>query len=66
MLQISLNEDELVTLRDILHCCLTELRFEIHHTDDMDFKDMLKNRKFVLEKILGELSINGELSESNC
>lgn len=66
MLQISLNEEELVTLRDLLSCCLAELRIEIHHTDDMDYKDMLKNRKHVLEKILNELSIDGELSTPDC
>lgn len=66
MLQISLNQEELVTLRDLLQCCLTELRSEIRHTDDMDFKDMLKNRRLVLEKILSELMVDGEVSEPFC
>ncbi len=60
MLQISLDQEELVTLRDLLLGCLSELRSEIHHTDDIDFKDMLKNRKLVLEKILSELPVDGE------
>lgn len=66
MLQISLDQEELVTLRDLLQCCLSELRSEIHHTDDMDFKDMLKNRKMVLEKILSELMVDGEVNTPSC
>ncbi len=66
MLQISLNQEELVTLKDVLQCCLSELRSEIHHTDDIDFKDMLKVRKHVLEKILSELMVDDEVSEPNC
>lgn len=66
MLQIILTEEEKITLRDLLQCCLAELRVEIHHTDDMDFKDMLKNRKNVLVKILEELSVEGEPSEPTC
>ncbi|MBE0688027.1 MAG: hypothetical protein IH585_18690 [Anaerolineaceae bacterium] len=66
MLQITFTEEEKLTLRDLLQCCLSELRVEIHHTDDMDFKDMLKNRKKVLVKILEELSVEGEQSEPTC
>ena len=66
MLQITLDEEELLILKDLLQCCLSELRVEIHHTDDMDFKDMLKNRKNVLMKILNELSIDGELTQPAC
>lgn len=66
MLQITLTEEEQLTLRDLLQCCLAELRVEIHHTDDMDFKDMLKNRKKVLVKILEELSVEDEQSEPAC
>ncbi len=66
MLQITLTEEEKITLRDLLQCCLAELRVEIHHTDDMDFKDMLKNRKNVLVKILEELSVGDEQSEPTC
>ena len=66
MLQITLTEEEKLTLRDLLQCCLAELRVEIHHTDDRDFKDMLKNRKNVLVKILDELSVGDEQSEPTC
>ncbi len=66
MLQITLTDEEKTTLRDLLQCCLAELRVEIHHTDDMDYKDMLKNRKNVLMKILAELSIGGEQTEPTC
>lgn len=66
MLQITLTEEEKVTLRDLLQCCLAELRVEIHHTDNMDYKDMLKNRKNVLVKILEELSVGVGPSEPTC
>ncbi len=66
MLQITFSEEEKLTLRDLLQCCLAELRVEIHHTDDMDFKDMLKNRRKVLEKILAELSTGNEESKPIC
>ena len=66
MLQISLNQEELVILRDVLHCCLLELRTEIHHTDNIDYKDMLKNRKQVLEKILIELMVDSEVIKPAC
>ena len=66
MLQITLAEEERLTLKELLQCCLAELRVEIHHTDDMDYKDMLKNRKNVLVKILNELSVNSEQVEPNC
>ena len=66
MLQITLSDEEKSTLRDLLQCCLAEMRVEIHHTDDMDYKDMLKNRREVLNKILSELSTEGESSKTNC
>jgi hypothetical protein len=66
MLQITLAEEERLTLKELLQCCLAELRVEIHHTDDMDFKEMLKNRKNVLVKILNELTMDNEHVEQNC
>ena len=66
MLQITLSEEEKITLRDLLQCCLAELRIEIHHTDNMDFKDMLKNRRKVLEKILAEVSSGEEEAHPIC
>jgi hypothetical protein len=65
MLQIKLNEEERLTLKELLQCCLAELRVEIHHTDDMDFKEMLKNRKNVLVKILNELAVESELVDTS-
>ena len=66
MLQITLSDEEKSTLRDLLQCCLAELRVEIHHTDGMDYKDMLKNRREVLNKILNELSTEDESSKTIC
>lgn len=66
MLQILLNEEEKTTLIDVLQCCLSDLRDEIHHTDDFDFKTMLKNRRKVLMKILDEISEEKERAEPAC
>jgi len=66
MLQILLTEEEKTILIDVLQCCLTDLRNEIHHTDDYDFKAMLKNRRKVLMKILDEISEENEISEFAC
>ncbi len=51
MLQIQLNEEERLTLQHLLDSCLSDLKSEISHTDNMRFKDMLRNRKQVLQKI---------------
>jgi hypothetical protein len=51
MLQIQLNEEERLTLQNLLDSCLSDLRMEISHTDNFRFKEMLRNRKDVLSKI---------------
>ena len=51
MLQIQLNEEERSTLHELLDSCLSDLRMEIIQTDNVGFKEMLKNRKSVLLKI---------------
>ncbi len=51
MLQIQLNEEERLTLQNLLDSCLSDLRMEISHTDNFSFKEMLRNRKDVLCKI---------------
>lgn len=51
MLQLQLNEEERLTLQNLLDSCLSDLRMEISHTDNISFKEMLRNRKKVLLKI---------------
>lgn len=56
VMQLNLAEDEVQVLRDVLTDYLSDLRMEIVDTDQMDFRDKLKERKRVLEKVLGALS----------
>jgi hypothetical protein len=52
MLQIELTDEEQHILKEILESDLSDLRMEICETDDRTFKDMLKNKERVMEKIL--------------
>lgn len=55
MVQIDLDPDERARLAEILEGTLSDLRMEISHTDQKDFRDMLKRRKEVLQKVLDAL-----------
>ncbi len=56
MLQIQLNEEERLTLQNLLDSSLSDLRMEISHTDNFKFKEMLRNRKDILSKIKSAVS----------
>ena len=51
-IQLDLTADELETLVGVLKSYLSDLRMEISGTDSQDFRDMLKERKRVLEKVV--------------
>jgi hypothetical protein len=53
---ISLTEDEITTLRDVIQNYLSELHTEISHTDDRDFKAALGRRQEVLQGVLQKLA----------
>jgi hypothetical protein len=55
-MQLNLADDEVQVLRDVLTDYLSDLRMEIVDTDQMDFRENLKERKRVLETVLGSLS----------
>jgi hypothetical protein len=55
-MQLNLAEGEVEVLRDVLTDYLSDLRMEIADTDQLDFRDTLKERKRVLEKVLEVLS----------
>ena len=52
MLQLDLSDEEQKILRSMLESDLSDLRMEISETDSREFKEMLKKRKELLEKIL--------------
>lgn len=56
MVSIDITEDEAKVLHTVIDSYLSDLRMEIADTDRKDFRDMLKHRKQVLIKVLGELS----------
>ncbi len=58
MITIDLTEDEAKVLHIVIASYLSDLRMEIADTDRKDFREMLKNRKQVLIKVLDELPNN--------
>lgn len=52
MLQIELTDEEQHILKETLESDLSDLRMEICETDDRTFKEMLKNKERIMEKIL--------------
>ncbi|UCF66866.1 MAG: hypothetical protein JSV80_13935 [Acidobacteriota bacterium] len=52
MIRLDLSHDERSILTTVLDSYLSDLRMEIADTDSMDFRDMLKQRKQVIIKVL--------------
>ena len=52
MIQLDLDDQERETLGTVLKSYLSDLRMEIADTDRQDFRDMLKERKAVIRKVL--------------
>lgn len=55
MIQLNLTVDEIQLLSNLIDTCLQDLRVEIQATDNMGFKDMLKQRKGLLLKLESSL-----------
>ncbi|MHB8113980.1 MAG: hypothetical protein ACYDHA_11055 [Bellilinea sp.] len=55
MIQINLTQDEIQLLKNLLDTYLVDLRVEIHATDNMDYKEMLRSRKAILLKLMEAL-----------
>jgi hypothetical protein len=52
MIQLDLTKEECQALLETLDSTLSDLRMEIANTDRMDFREMLKARKAVLERVI--------------
>ncbi|RPI83869.1 MAG: hypothetical protein EHM41_14845 [Chloroflexi bacterium] len=52
MLNLNLSNEETKVLADVIECCISELRGEIVHTDNWEFKAELKQRKEMLRSLL--------------
>ncbi len=51
-MQVDLTGEEREILRTVLESYLSDLRMEISNTDSKDFREMLKQRKEVVRKVL--------------
>lgn len=51
MIHLNLSEEETRTLMDMIENCLEDLHTEIVHTDNLEYKHSLKERKAVLKKL---------------
>ena len=56
-MDITLTEEEMDLLKRILYTELGELREEVHHTRDSEFKDHLKHKENVLRGMLSKMAV---------
>lgn len=59
MHRLDLTSEEAYVLRDTLQSYLSDLRMEIADTDRRDFRDQLKHRKGILERLVAALEPQG-------
>lgn len=55
MLSLQLTPEDVQVLREILESYLGELRVEVHHTDDFDYREGLKHKEAIVKKLLQHL-----------
>ena len=55
MPQLRLTDAEAATLREALEIYISDLRMEISDTDQMDFREQLKEQEARLNRVLEEL-----------
>lgn len=63
MITLEINEEEKITLKNLLENCLADLRMEIIQTDNYNYKIMLKKRKEILLKLQKSIISAGEQTE---
>lgn len=51
MFHLDLTEEERQTLLYLLDDCIADLKHEIHDTDRAEYREMLKHRRDVLQKL---------------
>lgn len=54
-MRVDLTGEERQILRTVLESYLSDLRMEIANTDSKDFREMLKERKAVVRKVMDAL-----------
>jgi len=61
MIQLNLTPEEISLLKNLLENYLEDLRVEIHATDNMSYKEMLKEHKALLMKLMEAMPQNQQL-----
>jgi hypothetical protein len=56
MHRLDLTSEEAYVLRDTLQSYLSDLRMEMADTDRLDFREQLKHRKEILERVAEALA----------
>jgi len=64
MITLQLDDQEQQVLTELLEREIPNLRHEIHHTDDREYKDFLKAREGVLERLLTTVKTTTTMSPS--
>lgn len=59
MISIDLTEDEAALLRTTLDARRRELLHEIHHTDDRAFRELLRHKETMVERVYEKLTATG-------
>lgn len=62
MTQLTLTTDEMLLLSNLIDSCLQDLRVEIQATDNIGYKEMLRQRKGILLKLESSLKESQALS----
>ncbi len=56
MLELELSPEDVAALREILDSALSDLRYEINDTDSHDYKEKLRVKQRLLERVIAQLS----------
>jgi hypothetical protein len=56
MAQLELSPEDASTLKEILESRLSELRYEINNTDAHDYREKLRVKQSLLERVIGQLA----------
>ncbi len=57
MLHLHLTADEARVLQEALQCYLSDLRLEVSHTDNFEYRSALKQNEAHLRRVLSNLAL---------